>query len=148
MTKQYFGSPRATAMIAAAIAVLAVGAPVAAQQPAAESMTIERAKILVQPGVFGVFTMFKLRPEWSRVPAKDRMKAAAEVKQLIEKHKNNVLVDVYLTRGLETGSDFFFRVHLARPQRRPEFGQLYGTGASLYGGCSGEEECRVVEYPG
>ena len=113
MTKRCFRIPRATVMIGAAIAALAAGAPsfVVAQQPAGENMTIERAKILVQPGVFGVFTMFKLRPEWSKVAPAQRMKAAAEVKQLIEKHKNNVLVDVYLTRGLETGSDFFFRVH-------------------------------------
>ena len=113
MTRKYIRRSRATVVIGAAIAALAAGIPsfAAAQQPAGENMMIERAKILVQPGVFGVFTMFKLRPEWSSVPAKERMKAAAEVKQLIEKHKNNVLVDVYLTRGLETGSDFFFRVH-------------------------------------
>ncbi len=60
-----------------------------AQQAAADNTMIERGKILTQPGVFGVFTMFKLRSEWSRVPSADRMKAAAEVKQLIEKHKNN-----------------------------------------------------------
>jgi chlorite dismutase len=113
MSKKFLRNPRATVVIGAAIAAMVAGMPsfAAAQQPAGENMTIERAKILVQPGVFGVFTMFKLRPEWFRVPAAERMKAANEVKQLIEKHKNNVLADVYLTRGLETGSDFFFRVH-------------------------------------
>ncbi|MCE9550176.1 MAG: chlorite dismutase family protein [Betaproteobacteria bacterium] len=86
-------------------------AAVAAQQPAAEAMVIERSKILTQPGVFGVFTMFKLRPEWNKIPATERMDSAAEVAKLIEKHKDNVLVDLYLTRGLETNSDFFFRLN-------------------------------------
>ncbi|MEO6422523.1 MAG: chlorite dismutase family protein, partial [Candidatus Nitrotoga sp.] len=66
---------------------------------------------LTQPGVFGVFTMFKLRPEWNKVPATERMDSAVEVAKLIEKHKDNVLVDLYLTRGLETNSDFFLRIN-------------------------------------
>jgi chlorite dismutase len=86
-------------------------ASVAAQQSAADTMIIERSKILTQPGVFGVFTMFKLRPEWNKVPAAKRMDSAAEVAKLIEKYKDNVLVDLYLTRGLETNSDFFFRIN-------------------------------------
>lgn len=83
----------------------------AGAQQAMQPMKIERATILTQPGVFGVFTMFKLRPEWSKVAAGERKRAAEEVKGLIEKHKDNVLVDMYLTRGLETNSDFFFRVN-------------------------------------
>lgn len=84
---------------------------VAAQQPVTDATTIERSKILSQPGVFGVFTMFKLRPEWSTVSASERMDSAAEITKLIEKHKDNVLVDIYLTRGLETKSDFFVRIN-------------------------------------
>lgn len=113
MSKTNFKKLRTTAAIAAAMLALAGSLPqqAAAQQAGTDNVTIERTKILVQPGVFGVFTMFKLRPDWNRVPAADRRKASGEVKQLIEKHKNNVLADVYLTRGLETNSDFFFRVH-------------------------------------
>ena len=87
-----------------------VALPAAAQQ-AMQPMAIERARILTKPGVFGVFTMFKLRPDWNKVPAAERKGAADEVKKLIEKHKDNVLVDLYLTRGLETNSDFFFRIN-------------------------------------
>jgi chlorite dismutase len=87
-----------------------VAMPVSAQQ-AMQPMAIERATILSKPGVFGVFTMFKLRPDWNKVSASDRKGAADEVKKLIEKHKDNVLVDLYLTRGLETNSDFFFRIN-------------------------------------
>ncbi len=124
MTQMSFCKTRAT-LIASAIAA-AVLMPVSAyaQKPAAapmmkpmmkpmmaEPMMIERSKILVQPGVFGVFTMFKLRPEWDKMTAASRKGAAGEVTKLIEKHKNNVLVDVYLTRGLKSKYDYFFRVH-------------------------------------
>ena len=84
--------------------------PVYAQQ-AAGATAIERQKILKDPGVFGVFTMFKLRHEWNDTPSAKRKNAAAEITRLIEKHKDNVLVDLYLTRGLETNSDFFLRVN-------------------------------------
>ena len=101
----------AATLIGASMATVAV--PAAAQQPMQpmQPMQIERAKILTQPGVYGLFTMFKLRPDWHKVPAAERKAAAAQVKQLIEKHKDNVLVDLYLTRGMETNSDFFFRIN-------------------------------------
>ena len=86
-------------------------APVAAQQSTTDAIKIERSMILTQPGVFGVVTMFKLRPEWNKVSATERMGSAAEVAKLIEKHKDNVLVDIYLTRGLKTNSDFFIRIN-------------------------------------
>lgn len=98
----------AATVIGASLSMAAL--PAAAQQ-ATQPMAIERATILSKPGVFGVFTMFKLRPDWNKVPAAERNGAADEVKKLIEKHKDNVLVDLYLTRGLETNSDFFFRIN-------------------------------------
>jgi chlorite dismutase len=102
-----------------AMAAMLLHAPAFAQQagadkamtPAGEAMMIERAKILTQPGVFGVFTMFKLRADWDKAPAALRKGSAAEVTRLIEKHKANVLVDMYLTRGLKTQYDYFLRVH-------------------------------------
>lgn len=114
MTRKLIRNLRKTLIAGAALSVLSaiLPLPAAAAEPmAGDNMIIERGKILTQPGVFGVFTMFKLRPEWNNVPAAKRMRAADEVKKLIEKHKNNVLADVYLTRGLETNSDFFFRVN-------------------------------------
>lgn len=93
-------------------AIMAMQASVvAAQQSVTDAVTIERSKILSQPGVFGVFTMFKLRPEWNNISASERMDSAAEITKLIEKHKDNVLADIYLTRGLETKSDFFVRIN-------------------------------------
>lgn len=97
-------------LVGASMATISI--PAAAQQAMPmEPMKIERSKILTQPGVFGLFTMFKLRHDWHKVPAAERKAAATQVKQLIEKHKDNVLVDLYLTRGMETNSDFFFRIN-------------------------------------
>lgn len=100
-------------IVAVAVAtIFAIQAlPAVAQQAATGDAPIERQKILKDPGVFGVFTMFKLRHEWNNVPSAKRKDAAVEVKKLIEKHRDNVLVDLYLTRGLEANSDFFLRVN-------------------------------------
>lgn len=118
--KRIFCSKARTTLIASAIAA-AVLMPVSASaqkpamapmmKPMADTMMIERSKILTQPGVFGVFTMFKLRPSWDMQSAKVRSGAVAEVTKLIGKHKNNVLVDIYLTRGLKAKYDYFLRVH-------------------------------------
>lgn len=78
---------------------------------AGPAMPIDRAKILTEPKVFGVFSTFKLRPEWNKLTANERMDAAAEARGLVEKFKDSVLVEAYLTRGLKASSDFFLRVH-------------------------------------
>lgn len=109
MTNRSFQFSVVSTLIGATMAL--VSSPAAAQQPATQPMAIERSTILVKPGVFGVFTMFKLRPDWNRVSKAERTGAAEEVKKLIQKHKDNVLVDLYLTSGLETNSDFFFRIN-------------------------------------
>lgn len=80
-------------------------------QPPAQGKMIERAKILSEPHVFGAVTVFKMRPEWNRLTANERRDAATEARGVIEKHKDNVLVDTYLSRGLKASSDFFLRIH-------------------------------------
>lgn len=72
---------------------------------------IEREKILRDPGVFGVVATFKLRPEWGALSAAERQAASAEVMKVVDKHKEYVLVDAYLTRGLKATSDYFLRAH-------------------------------------
>jgi len=99
------------------VLALLAGSAIAQQpqmQPAAAPMapmSIDRAKILSAPNVFGVFATFKLRPEWNRLTANERRDAASEAQSVIEKHKNTVLVDTYLTRGIKASSDFFLRIH-------------------------------------
>ena len=84
-----------------------------AQQAAGATMPapVDRAKILVAPGVFGNFSTYKVRPDYYRMSAAERKGAAAEVLAVVDKHKDKVIVDAYLTRGFEAQSDYFLRVH-------------------------------------
>ena len=84
-----------------------------AQQVAGTAMpaAVDRAKILVAPGVFGNFSTYKVRPDFYRMSAAERKGAAAEVIAVVDKHKEKVIVDAYLTRGFEAQSDYFLRVH-------------------------------------
>jgi chlorite dismutase len=74
-------------------------------------MAIDRAQILNDPGVFGVITLFKLGPDWGRLDPAARKSAADEVKMLVERHWEHVLVQGYLTSGLKASADYFWRVH-------------------------------------
>lgn len=80
-------------------------------QQATPAAVVERAKILAAPGVFGVFATFKVRPEFYKIASAERKGTAAEIMAVVEKHKNKVIVDAYLTRGLGASSDYFLRVH-------------------------------------
>jgi len=72
---------------------------------------VDRAKILGAPGVFGNFSTYKIRPDYYKISNAERKSAAAEVLSVVEKHKDKVIVDAYLTRGFEAQSDYFLRVH-------------------------------------
>lgn len=107
-------APAAAPMAAPAAPMAAPAAPMATPaMPAAPAMpmTVDRAKILAAPGVFGNFSTYKVRPEIYRLPATERKGMAAEVAMLIDKYKEKIIVDAYLTRGLSASSDFFLRVH-------------------------------------
>lgn len=84
-------------------------AQMAAEMKPAEP--VDRAKILTAPGVFGNFSTYKMRPDYYKMSMAERKGAAAEVLAVVEKHKSSVIVDAYLTRGFESQSDFFLRVH-------------------------------------
>ncbi len=83
----------------------------AAMDKAAAPAPVDRAKILTAPGVFGNFSTYKLRADYYKLSNAERKGAAAEVLAVVDKHKNSVIVDAYLTRGFEAQSDFFLRVH-------------------------------------
>lgn len=99
------------ATTASTILLAAPATTLAEQHASADTMPVERARILKDPGVFGVFSLFKLRPEWGMLDADSRNKAAAEIKAVIERHKDRVVVDAYLTRGVSESADFFLRSH-------------------------------------
>lgn len=121
------GFPNRSKVLGAALAsVLIVGAsdlvvgqmaPAKAQMPGqmqgqmmSNKMPVDRAKVLTDTGVFGIFSVLKLRPEWSRLPAAARQAAAGEVTKVLAAHER-VIVDAYLTRGLSEKADYLYRVH-------------------------------------
>ncbi len=72
---------------------------------------IDRGMILKETGVFGIVATFTLHADWDRMSSADRRGASAEVVKVVDKYRDDVLVDAYLTRGLSAGSDYFLRVH-------------------------------------
>ena len=90
---------------------LAFGSAATHAQTADQKAPVDRAKILTAAGVYGNFSTYKVRPEYYRLALAERKGAAAEVVAVVDKHKEKVIVDAYLTRGFEAGSDLFLRVH-------------------------------------
>lgn len=104
------------------ISLLLAGGSALAQQAAMQAKPVmdqkspmagpvDRAKILVASGVSGNFSTYKIRADYYRLSAVDRRSAAAEVLAVVDKHKEKVIVDAYLTRGFEAQSDYFLRIH-------------------------------------
>jgi chlorite dismutase len=81
------------------------------EQKAPMTAAVDRAKILTAPGVFGNFSTYKVRADYYKLGMAERKGAAAEVMAVVDKHKDKVIVDAYLTRGFEAQSDYFLRVH-------------------------------------
>ncbi len=109
-------------LVALSASLVVMAGSALAQQPAAEqkpmmgnktemSAPVDRAKILVAPGVFGNFSTYKVRSDYYKMSMAERKGAAAEVLAVVEKYKDKVIVDAYLTRGFEAQSDYFLRVH-------------------------------------
>jgi chlorite dismutase len=102
------------ALLTASLALVntsALAQQAAMDKKPAMAATVDRAKILVAPGVFGNFSTYKIRADYYKMSNAERKGAAAEVLAVVEKHKEKVIVDAYLTRGFEAQSDFFLRVH-------------------------------------
>jgi len=105
---------KSTGLILSIMALLTAGS-VQAQQAAMEmkpAMAMpDMSKILTAPGVFGNFSTYKLRPDYYKMSMAERKGAAAEVAAVVDKYKDTVKAEAYLTRGFESQSDFFLRVH-------------------------------------
>ncbi len=84
-------------------------------------MMADRAKLLTSPGVFGNFSTYKVRADYYKLTAADRKMAAAEILKVIDKHKDKVIVDAYLTRGFKAQSDYFLRIHSMDPAATQSF---------------------------
>ena len=71
----------------------------------------DREKLLKDPGVYGTFAVFKVDGDWWKLDKNARSSAAADVKNVFQKHADKVATDTYVVRGLSEKADFFVRVH-------------------------------------
>jgi len=104
---------KVTAAWVTAMIFLACGAASAQQgvmKPSA-AMSADRTELLTATGIFGNFSTYRIRPDYYALPLSERRQAAAEVAAVVNKHKDSIIVDGYLTRGFEEQSDYFLRVH-------------------------------------
>lgn len=105
---------KSTGLLLTFMALLSVGSSQAQQanMDAKPPMAMpDMTKILTAPGVFGNFSTYKVRPDYYELSMAERKGAAAEVVAVVEKYKDKVKAEAYLTRGFEAQSDFFLRIH-------------------------------------
>ena len=82
---------------------------------------VDRAKMLVEPGVTGVFLAYKVSASAKQVTSSEREHAKQELKEVLSSHCNSVLVDTYITRGFAAGSDVLLRLHTKEPAAAQSF---------------------------
>ena len=82
---------------------------------------VDREKLLKDPGVYGTFAAFRLDKEWAREPTSTRTERLAALKQVVERHREKVAIDLYLMRGLSDRADLLFRIHAAELRDTQQF---------------------------
>jgi chlorite dismutase len=112
--------------VTAALLLLASFAPVSIAQ-------VEREKLLTEPGVYGTFAVFKVSEDWWEMDKAARASTVAEVKAVIQKHADKIIVDTYLLRGLSQKADLLLRVHSREMAHNQNFlVDLMGTTLGRY----------------
>jgi chlorite dismutase len=91
--------------------VLAVTLLVSVVLAQAVGAQVDREKLLKEPGVYATFAVFKVGDRWWQMERDARAAAVAEVKRVVQKHADKVIIDTHLLRGLSEKADFFMRVH-------------------------------------
>ncbi|MFO0732878.1 MAG: chlorite dismutase family protein [Nitrospiraceae bacterium] len=71
----------------------------------------DRERLLSDPGVYGTFAAFEMDHEWWELGGDARVVAVTEVKGLLDRWSEKVLIDSYLLRGLSDHADLMFRLH-------------------------------------
>ncbi len=82
--------------------------------PMASGYAADRERLLSDPGVFGTFAAFRVDAEWWKLDRALRQSTLAEVKAVVDKHRDKLAIDTYLLRGLSDHADFMVRVHAAQ----------------------------------
>lgn len=76
------------------------------------SSLVDATKLLTSPGIFGIFSTYRMRPSYYLDLSKEeRASAVDEVSRVTEEFNDKVLIQGYLTAGLCHSSDFLIRVH-------------------------------------
>lgn len=72
---------------------------------------VDRERLLAEPGIYGTFAVFALDDEWGRLEPSIRIARLATLKGVVEQHRENVAIDLYLLRGLSDRADVLFGIH-------------------------------------
>jgi chlorite dismutase len=71
----------------------------------------DRDKLLNDPGVYGTFAAYRFTDDWARREGATRIALLTVLKGVVEQHREKVVIDLYLLRGLSDHADIMFRVH-------------------------------------
>lgn len=93
------------------VGVVLLWTVVAGWQDEGRTAPIDQAKILTDPGVYGTYAVFTIDRAWYRQEPSVREKGMDEVKAVLARHADRVLVETYLVQGLMEHADFFLRLH-------------------------------------
>ncbi|HEU5091572.1 MAG TPA: chlorite dismutase family protein, partial [Nitrospira sp.] len=81
----------------------------------------DREKLLNDPGVYGTFAVFAFDEEWAKQDPATRILRLTSLKGVVEQHREHVVIDLYLLRGLSDQADLLFRIHAAELRGTQEF---------------------------
>jgi len=82
---------------------------------------VDREKLLSEPGVYGTFAVFALDDEWAKLDSATRIARLTMLKGVVQQHRENLAIDLYLLRGLSDHGDLLFRVHSLELRKTQEF---------------------------
>jgi chlorite dismutase len=71
----------------------------------------DREKLLGDPGVYGTFAAYELNDDWTKRDGATRIALLSVLKGVVEQHREQIAIDLYLLRGLSDHADILFRVH-------------------------------------
>jgi chlorite dismutase len=91
----------------------------------------DRDKLLSEPGIYGTFAAFSLDADWARQDQTMRIAQLATLKGVVEQHREKLVIDTYLLRGLSDRADVLFRIHATELRETQQF--LLDLQDSLFG---------------
>jgi len=114
----------------------------------------DREKLLTEPGVYGTFALFALNEEWAKQDPAMRIGRLTSLKGVVEQHRENVAIDLYLLRGLSDHADLLFRIHATELRATQEFlldlkSSQFGRHLKTVGSCTGSPKKRItsLDFP-